>query len=148
MEIFIRSEMAKKKRIIFSQQKHFTKKTIYNEDTTGFISKTGELKGRGEVRKDRLLKADFGKIIPNNARIPRLGLLVSDEPITHLTKQLELIRPDPENGDVRQVKPLRMRVAMSDMEEAQERQRFLKYDQVWKRAEEAFVKRKKSDGTS
>lgn len=60
-----------------------------------------------------------------------------------LTQTLERLRPDPHelrNSDVMNEDVLR--IALSDMEEVRERQRFLKYDLLWQRAEEAFVKSK------
>ena len=40
-----------------------------------------------------------------------------------------------------------MRVAVSDIEETAERQRFLKYDRIWTRAEAAFIDLKSPKNT-
>jgi hypothetical protein len=41
------------------------------------------------------------------------------------------------------VRDQKVKIAMSDFEEALERQRFLKYDLIWQRAENAFIQKKK-----
>lgn len=65
--------------------------------------------------------------------------------VDHFTRAFERIKPN--KNDLKKedrVKDRKVRIAMSDFEEVAERQRFLKYDMIWQRAEEAFVQKKKS----
>lgn len=145
MEQNIRAEIFKKKLRIFSQQKHYTKKDMYAQDQPegpGISSK--DMISRSLVRKERLQRVDPYTTKSENALVPRLNLLLTaSNPITHLTSEYNLIKPDKELGGLKRVNKLLMRIAASDFEEMKERQRYLKYDQIWARAEEAFVKKKR-----
>lgn len=159
MEQHIRLEMLSKKRRVFAQQKHYLKKTMHFDDHYGLDPHV--LDARIRVRKDRMRKIDEACLKSENARIPRLQL--KDEkklPATHLKAAYDRIHPSrPEDdvtasahteypyvtGEVEQILP---QVAISDFEEARERQALTKYDNMWKRAEMAYVaKNKKQNKT-
>jgi hypothetical protein len=145
MEQQIRAEIFKKKLRIFSQQKHYTKKDMYAQDTEGPGISSKDMISRQLVRKERLQRVDPYSTKSENALVPRLNLLLTaSNPITHLTKEYNLIKPEKEMDGVKRVNKLLMRIAASDFEEMKERQRYLKYDQIWARAEEAFVKKKRA----
>jgi hypothetical protein len=141
MEHHIRAEITKKRIRIFVQQKHFTKKSMYTEDTYGNIPKR-ELTTKSVVRKSRLDSIPADRLTVNSAIVPRLRT-ISNTTASHLSRVFDLIQPDPDFGDIRQVKKTLPKIAVSDFEEATERQRFLKYDNIWQRAEEAFVAAKR-----
>ncbi len=142
MELFIRNEMRVKKTRIFNQQKHYTKRSMYNDEVNG-IGKD-EVSSREVVRNERLGRIDIQKITPYNALIPRLKTMATNiNEETYLRKTFNLIKPDPDLGDIKRVKRLVPRIAVSDMEEVKERQRYLKYDLIWARAESAFIKKKR-----
>jgi hypothetical protein len=62
----------------------------------------------------------------------------------HLTEVYEHIEPDPALGDTTLVKTQFLQAAVSDYEEIVERQRYLKYDLIWKRAEDFFASKKRA----
>lgn len=159
MEQHIRLEMIQKKRRVFAQQRHYLKSTMYFDDQYGLNQYV--LDARLQVREDRLKKLDEACVKSVNARVPRLQL--KDErglPARHLRAAFDRIHPSrPEDdiaatqgapanhlqfpyeaGEVELVLP---QVAISDFEEARERQALTKYDNMWKRAEVAYIAKKK-----
>lgn len=154
MEQHIRLEMISKKRRVFAQQRHYLKSTMYFDDHYGVDQHI--LDARLRVREHRLKKLDEACIKSEKARIPRLQL--KDEkrlPAKHLKAAFDRIHPSrPEDdttisahpdfpyqaGEVDQILP---QIAISDFEEARERQALTKYDNMWKRAEMAYIEKKK-----
>lgn len=162
IESYMREEICRKKRKVFRQQKHLTKKMMYEDDVMGrlkerkqvesklrlrehrlnkFVQKEG--KGKGQQELDAKGHAAPGKNpLSAKAVVPRLRLLntsvnrsLSDTYARLKPDKATLRNMDVINEDV-------LQIALSDFEEVRERQRFLKYDLLWQRAEEAFVKNK------
>lgn len=142
MEQFIRKEIVQKKMKIFRQQRHFTKKSMYATDTWGGFPKT-ELSSRNIIRERRLKNQDEHVLRPKNAIVPNLKN-IPIHPMKHLSEVYEHIDPDPSLGDTTLVKTQFLEAAVSDYEEIVERQRYLKYDQIWKRAEGFFSNKKRA----
>jgi len=113
----------------------------------------GELESKLILRKERLKSLNPDTHQFKKALVPRLQV-INNSTADHMSKAFDRIRPDvgdSSNNNNRErlrkeerVKDRKVRVAMSDFEEALERQRFLKYDLIWQRAEDAFVQKKKS----
>lgn len=142
MEITIRSAMAVKKARVFHQQKHFTKETMYNLDVYGEFNER-ELGQRAAAREERMRKLNFEKHPYKRALIPRLRNL-NNALTTAYTQAYYNIRPDPKDVNPEdQVPDEFVKLALSNFEEARERQRLLKYDVIWQRAEDAFLNAKK-----
>lgn len=144
MEHHIRKEMTKKKFVIFQQQKHFTKKSMYADDTyegVGGIHKD-DIKSRAFVRSNRLDRASEDMYVSKKALVPHLRALDKSTE-SGITQVFNLIQPDLENRDTKRIKRLLPRLAISDFEEIRERQRLLKYDLIWERAETAYNNKKK-----
>lgn len=137
IEITMRQSLAEKKRRIFNQQKHFTKKTMYNLDVYEIFNER-ELKQRMIAREERLKKMNMEKHPYKRALIPRLRDM-NNSMMNAYSKTFDSIRPN-----VKDVRPDEMvpeefiKLALSNFEEGKERQRFLKYDVLWQRAEDAF----------
>ena len=157
MEQHIRLEMMSKKRRVFLQQKHYLKSAMYFDDQYGVDQNI--LDARLRVREHRLKKLDEACLVSEKARIPRLQLKEEKNlPVSHLKAAFNRIRPSvPEDdmaatggnmdtefpyqaGEVEQILP---QIAISDFEEARERQALTKYDNMWKRAEAAYIDKKK-----
>jgi hypothetical protein len=140
IECHIRDEMQKKKIKIYSQQKHFAKKTMYSAD----LGEMGQGAGRMFDSKLNLRKERLGNLREENhhfkkAVVPRLRV-PNNAQNELLRKAFGRIRP--ERGEVEeedQVDEKLLKILLSDFEEVQERQRFLKYDRIWARAEEAYI---------
>ena len=143
MEQFIRGEITFKKLKVFRQQKHFTKKSMYATDQWGGFPKS-DLEARTVVRELRLNRMDESVLRPKSTLVPHLQLL-SVAPAKHLQPTFENIIPDKSFGPTDQVKILAIKAAVSDFEEVIERQRFLKYDAIFKRAEDAFRSKKRAE---
>ena len=109
-----------------------------------FIS-ADELNSKLELRKERLASLTEDNHLFKKALVPRLQE-INNSSVDHLSKAFERIKPDPKElkRPEDRIRDRKVKVAMSDFEEAIERQRFLKYDLIWQRAEEAFVQKKKS----
>lgn len=89
-------------------------------------------------RQDRI---DFMSYGPPHIPIPGDSPSKNDARNRHFGEVLGSIQPDDrdiEASDLANSLQL-MRVAVSDIEETAERQRFLKYDRIWARAEAAFI---------
>ena len=142
MEGFIRREMVFKKMKVFRQQRHFTKKTMYQVDQYGDFPKS-DIDARAVIRAQRLSRMDETVLKPKNARVPHLQLL-SVKPQDHLTPVFEAIQPNKADGPSDQVNVNFLKATVSDFEEVLERQRFLKYDMIWQRAENAFAVKKRA----
>ena len=141
MEQFMRKEIVDKKYKIFRQQRHYTKKSMYQTDTWGGFPQS-DLDSRAVVRERRLKKVDESILRPKNARVPVLQT-VDIHPMQHLTQIYDYIKPDPGDGRTDRVKTMFLQAAVSDYEEVVERQRYLKYDNIWKRAESHFITKKR-----
>jgi hypothetical protein len=143
-EHFIRKEIYSKKLKIYQQQKHFAKKVIYQEDTQNKFDYS-QLENKLQLRNERLEKLkkvteDSDQYFYHKARVPRLKQF-NYNLFKNYTEGMEKIKPDEKtmkmddfiNHDL-------LETVFSDFEEVRERQRFLKYDLIWQRAEEAFDK--------
>jgi hypothetical protein len=142
LENFIRKDIQGKKLKIYKQQKHFSKKMIYQEDVYNKFD-FSQLENKLTIRTERLnkfknIKEDSDLYFYKNAKIPRLKNF-NYQLFTNYTQGMERIQPDNRtmkmddyiNHDL-------LRTVFSDFEEVRERQRFLKYDLIWQRAEEAY----------
>ena len=144
LEGHIRDEIQRKKIRIYNQQKHFTKKTMYAHDqgskTSSNVMMESQLTSKLFLRKERLKNIDvenhpFSKAIVPRLRVPKI------ETNDNLLKAFESIRPDEnEVSPDQMVNERLLQVLLSDFEEVQERQRFLKYDRIWQRAEDAYLR--------
>lgn len=144
LEGHIRDEIQRKKIRIYNQQKHFTKKTMYAHDqgskTSSNVMMESQLTSKLFLRKERLKNIDvenhpFSKAIVPRLRVPKI------ETNDTLLKAFESIRPDEnEVSPDQMVNERLLQVLLSDFEEVQERQRFLKYDRIWQRAEDAYLR--------
>ena len=142
MEHSIRREMVTKKTRIFKQQKHYTKKAIYMDAIAPKGISKNVLKARAKVRENRLDKLDVESLQPKKALVPRLQF-VNWKPEEHVYKQFDKVDIHKQKGQRKPVRQILAKVAASDFDEVKERQRFLKYDNMWERAERAFMDRKK-----
>jgi uncharacterized short protein YbdD (DUF466 family) len=115
---------------------------MYATDTWGGFPKT-ELSSRNIIRERRLKNQDEHVLRPKNAIVPNLKN-IPIHPMKHLSAVYEHIDPDPSLGDTTLVKTQFLEAAVSDYEEIVERQRYLKYDQIWKRAEGFFSNKKRA----
>jgi hypothetical protein len=144
MEQHIRDEMSSKKIKIFRQQKHFTKKTMYADETTFGGIDYGELKSKLFLRQERLKNMKEESHQFKKAVVPRLRFM-NNKIHDVMSKAYERLQIDPaELRDVDRVNDDLVRIAISDFEEVQERHRFLKYDLIWQRAENAYADAHKS----
>jgi hypothetical protein len=143
MEHSIRREMNIKKIRIFKQQKHYTKKAIYLDEIAEKGISTRVLKARQQVRDNRLEKLDVEALQPKNAVVPRLQF-INWKPENSLKAQFDKVDTKVQKGQRKPIRQVLAKVAVSDMDEVRERQRFLKYDNMWERAERAFIDKKKS----
>lgn len=147
MEQYIRKEIFLKKRKIYQQQKHYTKKMIYQDDVEGYFD-SNELQGKLKLRNERLMKM---KLKPEKhiqtfqkALIPRLQKLNSHS-FDVYTKGFNRTKSQLANlKESELIDQNLIKIAFSDFEEVRERQRFLKYDLIWERAEEAYRNTQKS----
>lgn len=148
MEVHVRAETEKKKTKIFYQQRHHTKKSMYEQDQGDFSS--GGMKGsiaalasKMELRLGRLDNV-APESLPKKALVPRLRMM-NTKPANDLIRMFKAIQPEkkdvPEHA---RVFDKLVEIAASDFDEVNERQRFLKYDNMWSRAELAFAAKKKS----
>ena len=117
---------------------------MYKADTWGNISKQ-ELTARTIVRDRRLEKVGEVVLRPKNALVPRLQIVPTFKE-THLSEVYSNIKADPADGDTKRVKQLFLKAAMSDFDEIKERHRYVKYDAIWARAENAFIQKKRGGG--
>lgn len=143
MEHHVRSEIHLKKSRIFNQQKHFMKRSMYLEEKSA-ISKA-DVEIRAVTRRERLDRVDLEKVTSKHALVPRINNIsnnLTEE--NYLRKVFFAIKPDADHGDLKKVRRTLARIATSDFEEIQERQRFLKYDLIFARAEQAFIEKKKA----
>jgi hypothetical protein len=145
LEIHMRNDIEGKKMKIYRQQKHYTKKAMYEEDMEGMDHH--ELIQRRNARKSALDRLDEKTLKSSKALIPRLQI-IEPTPTVYLSKALQAIERNRENpinpDDSEQLdKALLQNLTISNFEEAVERQRFLKYDRIWGRAEKAFAEKRK-----
>lgn len=140
IECHIRNEMQGKKKKIYNQQKHFAKKTMYSADLGELGQGAGRmLESKLFLRRERLdnIREDnhhFKKAVVPRLRVP------NNKSNETLRRAYGRIRP--ERGEVpadEMVDEKLLKLILSDFEEVQERQRFLKYDRIWARAEEAYA---------
>ena len=143
MELHIRKEICKKKMKMYAQQKHFTKRAMYEEELSAITEK--DFKARQVTRENRLSRVPIqNEEVVTKHLVPRIkASMVNSEPVKYLANALKKIKPDKENGKVKKPKNILLRLAVSDFEEVKERQRFLKYDLIWQRAEELFSQKKR-----
>jgi hypothetical protein len=149
LEYLIRLEIIEKKLRIYKQQKHFAKKMIYDEDVYNKFDYS-QLEHKMRLRTERLEKAkhlteDNDKYFLKKARIPRLKL-INRNLFTTYTQGMDRIQPEEKtmksddyiNNEL-------LKAVLSDFEEVRERQRFLKYDFIWQRAEAAYESNHKAN---
>ena len=142
MELYIRGEVTRKKSKIFRQQRHYTKKSMYATDLYGGFPKV-ELENRQVVRDRRLEKMESTVLQPKLTRVPHLQNIEVHK-VQHLSEVYRGIRPDASDGRTDGVKTMFVKAAVSDFEEVVERQRYLKYDEIWRRAESHFSQKKRA----
>jgi hypothetical protein len=145
IEYYMRNEIEIKKYRIFKQQRHYTKTAMYEEDTEGM--NRHELIERKNARESNLQRLDDRTLKSSHARVPRLQI-IDPSPTTHLNKALRSIEANRieriEDFDDYQLDKIYLqKLTISNFEEAIERQRFLKYDRIWGRAEQKYTEKKK-----
>jgi hypothetical protein len=142
MENTMRVEIMSRKHKIFRQQRHLTKKTMYEDDQAGVHERV--IEERYKQRQDHL---DIHSHGPPKTLLPGATVVRLEERNIVYQEVLDAIEPSAAalvvDGLANSLQLLR--VAVSDIEEAAERQRFLKYDKIWARAEAAFIGLKLSD---
>lgn len=140
VECHIRNEIQKKKVKIYNQQKHFAKKTMYSADLGELGQGAGRMyESKLNLRKERLSNLREENHLFKKAVVPRLRV-PNNSANEMLRKAFGRIRPDRgEVGEDEMVDEKLLKILLSDFEEVQERQRFLKYDRIWARAEEAYI---------
>lgn len=171
MDSFVRATMIKKKKSIFRQQRHYAKKTMYEDDMMVHLRKE-DFDGRQRVREDRLTRTNMDKLMPTHHAVPRIKMAITDEPATHLLDIFKQIKLDPDAGYKGRQQPERVevmnerkergrsnnnnhnhntkmdrtlpKIVLSDFEEVIERQRLIEYDAIWEKAEMAFVNNKRA----
>lgn len=144
MDMHIRDEISRKKIKMFNQQKHLTKKTIYRKDVYDENVRPHELTSKLELRRGRLGGISEESHMFKKAVVPRLRI-ANTKPGDYMTRAYRSIRPDDnEVNPGERIDDIAVRVVLSDFEEAFERQRFLKYDMIWQRAENAVANNNRS----
>lgn len=137
----------RKKTRIFNQQKHFTKKSIYQNELYGPIDEQ-ILRSKAIVREERLKRVEkMKKSFSGDAFVPRLRKKPDSFPNDHLQGVFTHIKPEDGSQDQNRVKlniPI-VKALASDFEEIGERGRFLKYNAILARAEAAFQAKKRVD---
>lgn len=93
MEVHVRMELAKKKRKIYNQQKHFAKKTMYQNDVYGSGVDKRLLASKTFLREERLKAISHESHAFKKAIIPRLKI-PDNAKDSHLIKAFERIRPE------------------------------------------------------
>lgn len=157
MEQSIREEIITKKSRIFRQQRHLTKKMLYNDDVYGYDERFNntdhQLRTKEVMRQERFNRIDENDEYANKkALVPRLRA-INRSLVQTYTKAYERVQPEYDDrsdslAQREQVNEDLIRYALVDFEEARERQRLLKYDLIWQRAEDAFIKSKSSNNES
>ena len=142
MEMYVRGEVTRKKSKMFRQQRHYTKKSMYQTDIYGGFPKS-DLDNRAVVRERRLNKAEATILQPKLTKVPHLQNIEVHKQ-QHLSEVYDRIRPDDSDGKPLGLKNMFLKAAVSDFEEVIERQRYLKYDEIWKRAESHFSEKKRA----
>jgi hypothetical protein len=150
LEHYMRHEIETKKVRIYKQQKHYTKKSMYEEDVEGLDHH--ELIQRRKARENNIARLGDGHLTSSRALVPRLALKEPD-PAVHLTNALRKIEKHRENkidvdNDDEVDKAVLQSLVISNFEEAVERQRFLKYDNIWGRAEKIFAEKRKREAAA
>eukprot|EP01039_Chlorochromonas_danica_P000636 gene638-691_t len=168
-ENYLRDEISRKKIKVFKQQKHLTKKMIYEDDVLGRLSEKNLFESKHRLREARLTRHlpkqslqkgqesstsggiqldKFGQASPpkhpfaKKAQLPRLRLL-NTALNSSLTAAYDRLKPDSQGlRHMDKINDEVVKIALSDFEEVRERQRFLKFDSLWQRAEIAFEKSK------
>lgn len=142
LEHYMRKEIAAKKLKIFRQQKHFTKKMIYQEDATGYFD-SSQLVAKLRLRNERLEKLKAENHTFQKAVVPRLHK-INNTLFDAYTKGFNKTKSQLADIKDYEIPKDLLKIALSDLEEIRERHRFLKYDLIWQRAEDAFDNARKS----
>ena len=141
LELNIRQDIDKKKRRVFRQQKHYTKKAIYDDEIRAY--KNARVKTRLKVRRDRLSKAIPDVVNSTKGRISH-WTNIDLTSANHLTEVFNKIKIEKHKGEKKKpVKLIIPKLAISDFEEAAEKQRLIKYDFLWSKAETAYMEKKR-----
>ncbi len=156
LEHFIRLEIYEKKMKIFKQQKHFSKKMMFDEDVYNYFDYS-QYDQKRMIREERLKK--MSKVSESSdqyyykkAKIPRLKNF-NTQLFINYTKSLDRLQPSNDDGSPMVMKQddyinqELLKTIFSDFEEVRERQRFLKYDLIWQRAEAAYESFNQVDNT-
>lgn len=140
MEHHVRKDVDYKKTKVFRQQKHFTKKAIYEDESKPY--RAGRLSVRDNVRNARLEKA-FPYQVNSKKGIVPTWTSVDIKKAKHLKEEFSKIVVQKQKGEKKKIKTIIPRLVISDFEEATEKQRLIKYDLLWTRAEQVFMDKKK-----
>lgn len=138
IEAYIRSEFERKKHKVFRQQRHFTKKFIYQDDKVGGASEDASDAAKS-IRQDRLDKMNVDRLFPSRALVPRLQF-VDQTPNTKLDEAFSSIILV---GDLTLLNTAVAKMAVSNFDEVAERERMIRFDLLWERAEKIYTDRKK-----
>lgn len=139
MECHIRDELQKKKIRIYNQQKHYTKKTMYMNENPEYKVTENQIESKLFLRKERLKMINPINHPYKKAMIPRLKI-PKDTINNTFNNAFENIKTNVDDhiDKDQQVNEKLVKMIISDFDEIQERQRFLKYDLIWQRAENAY----------
>eukprot|EP00596_Hydrurales_sp_CCMP1899_P009452 CAMPEP_0119040584 /NCGR_PEP_ID=MMETSP1177-20130426/10583_1 /TAXON_ID=2985 /ORGANISM="Ochromonas sp, Strain CCMP1899" /LENGTH=151 /DNA_ID=CAMNT_0007005811 /DNA_START=511 /DNA_END=966 /DNA_ORIENTATION=+ len=109
--------------------------------TTDDVAGNSILNSRIKSRDYRLKSTDLEKLKPTNPIFSKLAIPTTNSE-NYLSKFVTDISVDPGSTDLYKVNRTLPLIAASDFEGTLERQRFLKYDNIWRRAEESFINKK------
>jgi Arc/MetJ family transcription regulator len=147
LEQYMRKEIERRKRKIFEKDKQAIKEQIKKE-TANKLDPI-ELYRREKTRQFNLKHLEETTLRPRKALVPWLQLKDAT-PSTHLNKTLDSVDYSSMDKRVNRdalVDPSKLylqRLAMTTMEGMIEKQRFIKYDNVWALADRAYVDRQKA----
>ena len=101
------------------------------------------MKIRDKVRKERVEKAVPHVVNSTKGQIP-FWTDINLKKSTHLSDVFNKIQIEKQKGEPKKpVKVVIPKLAISDFEEASEKQRLLKYDILWEKAESAYMEKKR-----
>jgi hypothetical protein len=112
---------------------------MIQEDQYGLNER--DVNGLLALRQDRLDQMDLDRHRPQRVLVPRLAE-ISKNPILHLQEAFERLQLDPYQSS-QPVDDTLAKIAVSNFDEWAERQRFIKYDRLWERAEAIYAEKKR-----
>jgi hypothetical protein len=89
------------------------------------------------------LENAFPDAVNSKKGISRTWTSVNIKKAAHLHEEFTKIVIQKQKGEKKKIKTVIPRLVMSDFEEATEKQRLIKYDLLWNRAEQVFMDKKR-----